>query len=267
MGRISYTMKKFNAGLLWSFILLCGTARLQAQTIVPGTTNTWFLLLNQLRFGKHWGWSNEIHERTGKFLHVQGQFLLRPSVDYHLNKSAVFSLGYSYIHLWPYAPYGNPPLSRAEHNVWEQVLLRQELGRVRFLHRFRQEHRWVPRMDTTSGGDWRVSGRSYANRFRYRFTVWIDLWSDAQGRRSLFLALFDEFWFNQSHNLLPSNFARNWLFAGLGYRFDPTTNLQIGFMHQYDRIDDHRYISTPIVQMVLGKDLIFAGDKKKRGQS
>ena len=92
---------------------------LKAQEVEKGKTNSWFSLLNRVELSEKWSISNELHERTGAFLRDQGQFLIRPSLDYHLNRQVEFSLGYTYIHYNPYKSY-NLPIERNENNIWER---------------------------------------------------------------------------------------------------------------------------------------------------
>lgn len=59
---------------------------------------------------------------------------------------------------------------------------------------------------------------------------------------------FDEIWFSQTDKLAPKVFNRIWLYLGLGYKFNPKTNLQLGYMNQWDVIGNDTFVSTPIIQ-------------------
>ncbi len=231
-------------------ILLSYAGYSQAQEVKHGRTNSWFLLLNSLQLTPTFSISNELHERTGAFLHDQGQLLIRPSLDCTLNPNVAFSLGYTFIRVWPYIPY-NLPVVRNENNIWEQVTLKNEVGRVHFYHRLRQENRWVQHL-TAENGITTLQGSDYSNRFRYRIGLTLDLLKFGTSNRALFFNVFNEFWFTQDEKLRPKDFARNWLYAGLGYRPDPATNVQIGYMHQYDKAGT-TFIASPIVQFTLSK--------------
>lgn len=226
-----------------------------AQTVTDGYTNSWFTLLNRFQVTKKWSVSNELHERTGKFFETQGQFLFRPSIDYHLNNQVEFTLGYTFIHVSPYKPYSSP-IAKNENNLWEQVVLKNSIGKVRFLHRFRQENRWIDHI-SSNNGEYKINGRDYANRFRYRFVLNVDVLKIKDSKKSIFFAAFDELWFSQNDHLLPTDFSRNWIYLGLGYAFNPTTNIQAGYMHQYDKVGLNSYISTPILQITLVKNFNF----------
>lgn len=225
---------------------------LKAQEVVKGQTNSWFSLLNRLELNDKWSVSNELHERTGAFLHNQGQFLVRPSIDYHLNKQVEFSLGYTYIHSNPYNPY-SLPIERNENNIWEQVLLKNTIGKVKLLHRFRQEHRWVNHIEETNG-NYALNGNDFLTRFRYRFITTFDIHKFQKPEHKLFAVAWDEIWISQSDNLAPKDFNRNWLYLGVGYTFNPTTNVQAGLIEQYDKVGANNFISSPIAQFTLVKN-------------
>jgi hypothetical protein len=65
---------------------------------------------------------------------------------------------------------------------------------------------------------------------------------------TLFFQGFDEIWFSQTDKLAPKAFNRIWLYLGLGYKFNPKTNLQLGYMNQWDVIGNDTFVSTPIIQ-------------------
>jgi len=232
----------------------------QSQTQVGvAETNTWFTVLNEVRFTDKWGVSLETHERLGGFFNTQGQFLLRPSVDFRPTESAILSVGYTFIRVSPYAPY-SLPIPKIENNVWEQVLLKYTVGKLQFQNRFRQEHRWSQHV-VGSDASAVINGVDYSNRLRFRWTVKRDLYEFKSGHK-LFFQAFDEIWVSQDSRLLPDNFARNWLYAGLGYAFNSHFNAQLGYMHQWDRISATHFISSPIVQTTL----VYNFDLRKKSE-
>lgn len=233
-------------------VALVITTDAKAQKVINGNTNTWHLLLNRLTLSDKWSITNEVHYRYGDVYKDKGQLLVRPSLDYHLDKNIELNVGYSYIHVWPYEPY-NHPLRLTEHNIWTQALLTWKTGKVKFQNRFRQEHRFTDNVVQNVNGEFEKEGTNYTNRFRYRFTASLDVIKLKKREHSIFFNGFDEIWINQSDNLVPLSFARNWLYLGLGYKVDDHTNFQIGYMNQYDYKSDNNYISSPIIQVTVFK--------------
>lgn len=234
-----------------------------AQTVTYGNTNTWFLLMNRFYLSDKFTISNELHERSGSFLDDQATFIFRPSVDYSLNSNTEFSVGYSYVRSTPYAPY-TLRLPINEHNIWEQVLLKFNAGKVQMMNRIRFEHRFVDKIDsvTAAGGyDYYPNGSKFANRFRFRFNLSFDVAKVNKGKHSIFINAFDEIWINQSNNLMPTNMGRNWIYTGLGYKFNKDFNIQLAHLHQYDRVGNNSYVSSSIIQLSLFKNFKLYKDK------
>ena len=228
------------------------------ENIVKDNTNTWFTILNRLTINSKWSVSNELHERQGAFYSEHATFLWRPSIDYHLNADVEISFGYSYINNEPNKPNINPKINAIENNIWEQVLLKHKIGKVNFQHRFRQEHRWYDKITMGSSGNFRKSGTDFANRFRYRITVNTPIKTFDNGKE-IFFQGFDEIWILQTEGLAPKSFSRNWLYLGLGYKFNAKTNLQLGYMNQWDVLGNDNYVSTPIIQttFIRNFDLLY----------
>lgn len=219
--------------------------------VIKGHTNSWFLVLNKFQLNKKWSITNELHERTGSFFHNHATFIARPSVDFNLNENVEFAIGYSFVQTSSYFPYFTP-LPKIEHNVWQQVMLKQNISNTTILHRFRQENRFIDNI-VLNGSDFEKNGFKYVNRFRYRITLNHEFYEFSKTNHELFAVFFDELWINQTKKLLPKEFTRNWLFLGLGYKFSENSNLQAGFMHQYDYAGASNYIESPILQLIYFK--------------
>jgi len=222
-----------------------------SQEFQHGNLNFWFLNLNRFQLFEKWSFTNEIHERTGNKFSHQGQFLLRPSFDFQLNKNTEVSLGYSYIHIWPYSPY-ILTVQKIENNLWEQLLFKMEFGKCKIQNRFRQENRWYDHFTNLNGGLVK-SGVDYGNRFRFRFTALRDL-IELESKHTIFFNIWNEIWIFQDKHLRPIDFARNWLYLGIGYRFNDQLNVQIGYINQLDKVNSVSFIQSDIVQLTLQRN-------------
>jgi len=227
-----------------------------AQNIIEGNTNSWFLLFNRFQISERWSVTNELHERTGKILEDHGLYIIRPSIDFQLNEEVEFSVGYSFVQTEPYAPY---PMtgSTSENNIWWQAMLKNNIGRVNFLHRFRQEHRWIETQSDINESSQSVS--DYANRFRYRLTISLDLLK-LQNDDAVFAVLFDEIWLTQDDKMVFTDLNRNWLYMGLGYRFSPSSNLQFAYLYQTDKLSENTFIDSPVLQLSFFKNFSLLAD-------
>ena len=217
------------------FMLISWSARAQDKE-VSSSTNAWFMVMNEIRLSPMWSVSNEVHIRRADFIDSWQQFLIRPAVNYRLNPNLEFSVGYSYILTYPY---GEQPvkIKTPEHNIWQQVQIRQLIGKVGISHRYRLEERFIGQVDQLGGGNYVLSGSNYAQRFRYRLTVRVPL-LQLGNDKEIFAAAFDELWVNLENNFSVESFNQNWFYAGLGYQFNDQANLQAGYLNQLIRKAD-----------------------------
>ncbi|WP_457611260.1 DUF2490 domain-containing protein [Lutibacter sp.] len=141
------------------------------------------------------------------------QLLLRTGLNYHLSKRATVTAGYAYIPSYVYESEQKSPETE-EHRIWQQFILTNKIGNVKFEHRYRIEQRWV--------------NQDYRNRLRYRLMLFVPLNKPVIEEGSLFLGLYDEIFINTKETF----FDRNRLYGALGYQYNKATSLQVGMMHQ-----------------------------------
>jgi len=63
------------------------------------------------------------------------QLLLRPGMNYDISTTAQASGGYAFIKSYPYGDYP-ARFTTPEHRIWQQLVLRQQIGKVGVAHRF-----------------------------------------------------------------------------------------------------------------------------------
>lgn len=210
------------------------SALAQNRRTVDPNSNLWV---------SHWG-DHKVHDRWS--LHTEGhwrradlgarwqQLLLRPAVNFHLNDKISFTFGYSYYANYPYSTY---PIrfQNWEHQVWQQVQLTQQLGRVRVQNRFRMEERYIARIiaDDTDPSQGSLDTYAYQNRFRYRVWVTVPLGSHDMVEPGVFTANFyDEVFLNFGDPSRLDHINQNRISALLGYKVSEPLNVLAGFLYQ-----------------------------------
>lgn len=208
------------------FFLAFISNRVNAQT-VHGNPNVWLFNLTQFKLNDKLNLANELHFRYDEFLSKSQQLLIRPYIDYKFNDKLVGSFGYTYILT---RPYGDYPLltDKPEHNVWEQITVKNKINQWKLAHRFRLENRWSGSIDSTpTNGEYKINGYNFSNRFRYRLTLKRNL-GDAY-----YIHLFNELWIKEKNKFKSISFDRNWIYAGFGWKVTPVLGLELAYMHQY----------------------------------
>ncbi len=161
-------------------------------------------------------------ELQGRFYNLDNfnQLLARVGLNYHINKEAMLTAGYAYIPTESFEK-GSNLKSSIEHRIWEQFILKNNVGRVFFEHRYRLEQRWIENNSNNS---------KYLNRARYRLMLTIPLNHETKEDKTVYLGIYDEIFLN----LTSQPFDQNRLYFALGYKFNKTVDIQAGYLkHHY----------------------------------
>jgi len=182
-----------------------------------GETGNWLMYFGMNRVSDKFSIHTEVQYRNHTLAPVNiEQLLLRTGLNYHFSDKAFATAGYAYISGYQFESTQKTP-EVEEHRIWQQFILTNKLGRVKFEHRYRVEQRWV--------------NNDYLNRFRYRLMLFIPLNNPQIEQGTVFLGIYDEIFINGQEQY----FDRNRLFGALGYQFNKSTNLQVGVLHQQDK--------------------------------
>lgn len=183
---------------------------------------SWYMYFGNFRFSETpWAIHGEIQYRNNNILGDLEQLLLRTGVQYNLKSGQVsFLAGYSSITTgFP----GESSDKFHENRIYQEVILRQKLGRVGLMHRYRYEQRWIAESD-------------FRTRFRYAIFVNVPLnKKELIEKGAVYAQLYDEIFINGEKPDSSSTiqyFDRNRIYLGLGYRTSTKLALQFGIMEQ-----------------------------------
>ena len=158
------------------------------------------------------------------------QLLLRPGLNYDFSPSAQVSGGYAFIKSHPYGDYP-APFPTPEHRIWQQLVLKQQIGKAGLAHRFRVEQRFVGVKESDSSGEGRLLGYSHRNRFRYFMKGVIPLRKKGTDS-ALFIAAYNEVMFNFGSNVRNNIFDQNRAYVALGRKIPGLGSLEVGYLQQ-----------------------------------
>lgn len=178
----------------------------------------WLMYFGTNRISDDWSIHSEIQYRNHTIEPVNiEQLLLRTGVNYHLKDNAIVTFGYGYIASHDFESEQKAPESK-ENRLFQQLILTNKLGRLKFEHRYRFEQRWVNRNDETN----------YRSRLRYRLMLFLPLNKPTITTGTLFLGIYDEIFMNTKQTY----FDRNRLYAALGYQINKQMQVQVGYLYQ-----------------------------------
>lgn len=183
---------------------------------------SWYMYFGNFRFSETpWAIHGEIQYRNNNILGDLEQLLLRTGVQYNLKSGQVsFLAGYASITTgFP----GESSDKFHENRIYQEVILRQKLGRVGLMHRYRYEQRWIAESD-------------FRTRFRYGIFVNVPLnKKELNEEGAVYAQLYDEIFINgekPDSSATIQYFDRNRIYLGLGYRTSTKLALQFGIMEQ-----------------------------------
>ncbi|WP_268035309.1 DUF2490 domain-containing protein [Algoriphagus sp. PAP.12] len=180
----------------------------------------WYMYFGNLRFrDSPWAIHGEIQYRNHNIIGDLEQLLLRTGMQYNLTDGkASFLIGYGNITTDIPGEVSDP---FSENRLYQEAILRQNVGRVGIMHRYRYEQRWTESIE-------------FRTRFRYAIFINIPLnTKELSEKGSWYIQLYDELFINgETLDGKVSYFDRNRLYLGLGKRLNSNLAIQFGFMDQ-----------------------------------
>lgn len=213
------------------FVQLFMYLSLNAQKQIDSQTHAWVMYTGNHRLTEHWGIHTEYQWRRSDLFDHWQQSLMRLGVDYYSNTGAQLTLGYGWIKTFPYGTQPIPHYNN-EHRIWQQLILKNKVGRIDFQHRYRLEQRFIENWQFLNG-NWEQDGMLFRQRVRYRFLMTVPLTRKELNDNTLFLALYDEPFLGFGKGIGKNILDQNRLYGALGWRFNSSFNVQLGYMNQY----------------------------------
>jgi hypothetical protein len=220
-------MKKY---LLFILLLISLISSAQNDRVNDYNNTNWFQTLNTVKLNKQWSLHLEYQWRRTDGLKYWQQSLLRIGANYKLNDNVTLHAGYAWAETFPY---GDHPIAASgtfpEHRLYEQLNLRQPLGKLTLTHRFRIEQRWLGRVVNTNGQR-EVEEWNFLHRFRYQFRATHPL--SKRTTQQPYLVAADELFIGAGKNVGVNIFDQNRIFLLFGYKFNDKLSLEAGYFNQ-----------------------------------
>jgi len=210
--------------LLSSTILLVSFIA-HSQNQPQDHVGNWVMYFGNHKLSEKYSIHNEAQLRLYEPFSNFNQGFIRLGLNYHINEYSLVTAGYGYFRTESFTKGENKIFSN-EHRIWEQFILRNNISRVGFEHRYRLEQRWISLSD---GSD------DYKNRVRYRLYVSVPLNNPQLDDGTIYLAFYDEIFLDLS----DTPFDQNRLYGAVGYKVNQALNFQAGYLR-------HRLGSVPL---------------------
>lgn len=203
-----------------------------AQKNISNQFHAWALytgthkITNKVNFMTEYQW-----RRADGFQHWQ-QSLLRLGTEYVINPKISVMVGYGWFKTFPYG--AQPVLYEFnEHRIFEQMNLKDRIGRFEIQHRYRIEQRFLEQYAINSSGEVVQMDPVFRNRIRYRSMMMVPLSHKEMVDNTLFLNVNDELFVGIGEGIAKNPIDQNRFIAALGWRFNAQTNVQVGYLNQF----------------------------------
>jgi hypothetical protein len=217
--------------IMLAFIMTNAFAQPAGREVVTQSIE-WLGLTNNVKVSKRLTLILDSQIRFARdFEQMQDQ--ARVALDIKINDHlSIAPLGYVYT--WN-GRYGKQPATYVnnEHRIWQQVMYKHNLGRLKVDHRVRLEQRFIQVHSRDASND--VIDEGYTNkqnRIRYRFMARLPLNHKALDPKTLFASTYNEVMYSWGKKITFNEPDQNRVFTGLGYQFTPALSLQGGFIYQ-----------------------------------
>jgi hypothetical protein len=196
-----------------------------AQTVTDHNANAWFMYFGDHTLSSRWGVHLEGQARRSDLGLGWQQVLLRPGVNYQINRFTSATLGYGFVNSYRYGDYP-AKATLPEHRFFEQVWTKHPLGPLGLQHRFRVEQRLVSALgaDMQAARQWELR-----QRFRYMFRADVPL----PKTKRFYLGMYDEFFLNFGGNRGLHYLDQNRAYGAVGMKLSQFEKFEVGYLHHY----------------------------------
>ena len=203
-------------------LLLLFSGSIYSQINGEERLGAWYMYFGMNRVSDRWSIHTEAQFRYWETFGNFNQLLLRTGGNYHISDEAIATLGYAYIatDITFDDPVGEENVR--EHRIFEQFILKNEVWKLLFEHRYRFEQRFISFEDESDT----------RHRARYRLQLTLPL------TKVLFINVYDEIFLN----LQDEVFDQNRLYGALGFKISSEASVQVGYLKlhvpslNYDRL-------------------------------
>ncbi|MFV7236057.1 DUF2490 domain-containing protein [Flavobacterium sp. ZB4R12] len=225
--KTKYNKELMTTGKYFIFILtlfLHNYTFSQEQRITDNNSIGWLAYTGTFKISPKIALHTEYQWRRVEGLKNPQQSLMRTGVNYALRKNVSLNAGYAFAETDPYGDYPNAN-AFSEHRIYEQIILKNPIGKVDVSHRFTLEQRFIEKFLIQNGKtntDW-----VFLNRLRYRLRTEIPVY-----KNSWSIILLDEVFIGFGKNVGANVFDQNRLAALVGYKVNKNVKIEAGYLSQ-----------------------------------
>jgi hypothetical protein len=253
-------LKKFNMlqrivlGVFFFISILSVNAQSLRKTTI--NNNSWFMYFGDHKVSSKWGLHLETQLRRNSFLKNPQQLLLRTGINYHFNANAFATVGYCFVETYPYGEY-TAKATFPENRFWEQCQVKNPLGKLEMVSRFRLEQRFI-KQSVLINNVYKPGDAVFQNRMRLLNRFSLPFKGKTIADRSFYISVYDEVMFNFGKKVAYNVFDQNRAYGAIGYKIPKLGRLELGYMQQLSfKSDGVKVENNHTLQIGLSSTLDF----------
>jgi len=206
--------------------MLPAVARAQTAKETTSQTQFWTSVNTPSRFSDRWGAVVDFHIRRNNFVKDPSFYLLRFGAHYWIWNDLAVTLGYAHNWVAPAEPGWTTWTN--ENRIYQQIQYSNLLGKVRILHRVRNEQRWQQKVEN----DELTGENKFSDRLRYLASVNIPVSDNASAPA---LVVSDEILLQFGSDIVLNTFDQNRFFVGIKQKLPKDWSFDLGYMLVYQQ--------------------------------
>ena len=216
-------------GAILLFITFANPSFSQELRLTDHNTIGWFAYTGTFKITPKLAIHTEYQWRRVNGLKNWQQGLLRTGMMYAVRKDISLNAGYAFADTYPYGDFPGA-FSFPEHRLYEQVVIKNPVGKIELSHRFTLEQRFQGKVTLQNGI--RHTDYLFLNRIRYRFRADIPIQNSTSGKNNWSFAIQDELFIGWGKNIGANVFDQNRMAALFGYKANKSLKLEAGYINQ-----------------------------------
>jgi len=224
--------------LTWLLFLLSSPGNYIKAQNTTKEIGSWNIINVKMNLDKQWSFFVEPQLRSLSFYNQFHYYEIKGGITYNLKSNFSFTTGVGSYNTYSQGGNFKLPYQQKEIRTWVQLIMKQQVARIKFEHRYRAEQRF------TNNG--------FRNRFRYRLNTVIPLNNKKLVPKTFYASIWNEIFFTDK----APYFERNRFFVGGGYEVSEAVAIQSGYLHQFDyKINDETGRNFFQISLLLNVDL------------
>lgn len=200
----------------------------QEQRLADHNTIGWLVYTGTFKLNNKISMHTEYQWRRVNGLKNWQQGLLRTGVNFAIRKDISINAGYAFAETFPYGDYTSAN-AFPEHRIFEQVVIKNPVGKMDISHRFTLEQRFIGKILLENGS--KNTDYTFVNRMRYRVRTEIPV-NKKQEKNVWSIALQDEIFIGWGKNIGANVFDQNRLAILVGYKINQSIKMEAGYLNQ-----------------------------------